>query len=345
MPTKTIEEIDEYLLPQALYDDKAKIRSAGFEFEYAGVELETVVSALKDRFAGEICKINDFHFKLKTNLGTFKVMIDAGFLLDSQLREWVGKYKLDGFIDLETIKKIEKLIATVGEQFVPFELTTPPMKFTALGYVDEVKTILRSLGAKGTKSSPIYAFGMHINPQVRSLEVTQILSDLRAFFVLYEYLVGWLKPDLSRRITPYIDSFDAKYRRLVLDESYRPSMQQFIEDYLLYNPTRNRALDLLPLLCYIDEEKVRSCLPDEKIGKRPTYHYRLPDSNVDEEAWTPAVGFNSWVLVESLSSNAQLLGGLSKRSIQYLGKPLGVLEIEEWIKEVESWVESLWLWR
>ena len=345
MPAKTIEQIDEYLLPQALYDDEAKIRCAGFEFEYAGVEPETVILALKDRFGGEIDKINDFHFKLKTDLGTFKVMIDAQFLLNSQLRKWVNKYKLDGFIDLETVKKIEKLIATVGEQFVPFELTTPPMKFTALGYVDEVKTILQSLGAKGTKSSPVYAFGMHINPQVRSLEVTQILSDLCAFFVLYEYIVEWLKPDLSRRITPYIDPFDAKYRRLVLDTSYQPSMRQFIEDYLHYNPTRNRALDMLPLLCYIDEEKVRSRLPDEKIGKRPTYHYRLPDSCVDEERWTPAIGFNSWMLVEMLSSNVQLLHGLSNRCIQYLDRPLGALEKEEWIKEVKSWVESLWLRR
>jgi hypothetical protein len=323
------------------YNSEGKLRHAGFEFEYANVKLPLVAAALQREYGGTIEMINPYHYKVNgTKYGTFKVMIDFQFLVNSELKKWVQKIGLDGILDEETIELIEKFIATVGESVVPYEVTTPPIPHNALYEAQKVKEILRELGAKGTKANPIYAFGMHINPELRAVDVSTILSDLRAFFVLYEYLVEWLKPDLTRRITPYINPFDREYRLLVLTEEYNPTLETFIDDYLRYNPTRNRALDLLPLLTWIDEEKVRSVLPDEKIGKRPTYHYRLPDSRVDEEEWCVCDGWNSWVLVEQLSLDEEARKALTPIVIEYLASPLSILLKKKLIEKVEEWVEK-----
>ncbi len=329
-----------FLSPHQETNAEGKIRHAGFEFEFADVKLPVCLALLQQEYGGTVEMINPYYYKLsETKYGTFKAMVDFQFLVNSELKKWVKKTGLDGILDEETIELIEKFIATVGESVVPYEVTTPPFPVNALYEAQKVKEILRRAGAKGTKASPVYAFGMHINPEVSALDVDVILKDLRAFFVLYEYLVEWLKPDLTRRITPYIKPFDKDYRLLVLSEAYAPTMPEFIDDYLQYNPTRNRALDLLPLLSWIDEEKVRQALPDEKIGKRPTYHYRLPDSRVDEEAWCVCEGWNSWALVERLAADETALAGLIPLVRAYLDLPLSLLLKEQLLDEIDKWVK------
>jgi hypothetical protein len=48
-------------------------------------------------------------------------------------------------------------------------------------------------------------------------------------------------------------------------------------------------------------ERVRARLPNEKIGKRPTFHYRLPDARVSDPGWSIAPDWNRWVAVERLA--------------------------------------------
>jgi len=331
----------EFLLPPREKNQEGKLRHAGFEFEYAEAKLPICVAALQREYGGKIEMINPYYYKLtNTMYGTFKAMIDFQFLVNSKLKEWVEKTGLETVLDEETIEMIEKFIASIGESVVPYEVTTPPFPVNALYEAQKVKEILRQVGAKGTKASPLYAFGMHINPEVKAIDVNVILEDLRAFFILYEYIVEWLKPDLTRRITPYIKPFDKEYRLLVLTEEYAPTMEEFIDDYIKYNPTRNRALDLLPLLAWIDEERVRKALPDEKIGKRPTYHYRLPDSRVDEEEWCVCEGWNSWVLVEMLAEDKEAIKKLTPVVVEYLASPLSILLKDKLLEEVKKWVEE-----
>ena len=84
-------------------------------------------------------------------------------------------------------------------------------------------------------------------------------------------------------------------------------MAAFIDDYLAANPTRNRDLDLLPLLHYFDETRVRAVLPNEKINGRPTFHYRLPDARVSDPGWSIAPDWNRWVCVERLAADRERL--------------------------------------
>jgi len=86
-----------------------------------------------------------------------------------------------------------------------------------------------------------------------------------------------IDPDTTRRLLNFAEPFPDEYVRLLAGESYWPDESALIDDYVRLNPTRNRDLDMLPLLAFLDEDRVRSKLPDEKINPRPTFHYRLPD--------------------------------------------------------------------
>ena len=76
--------------------------------------------------------------------------------------------------------------------------------------------------------------------------------------------------------------------------------------------TRKRALDLLPLLAHLDEERVRSVLPHEKIGSRPVFHYRLPHAHLSDPTWSIMPDWNRWLLVERLASDLEEPGEKGK---------------------------------
>jgi hypothetical protein len=49
---------------------------------------------------------------------------------------------------------------------VPYEIVTPPLPISKLDDLNTLANKLRSLKVKGTGSSFMYAFGLHINPEV-----------------------------------------------------------------------------------------------------------------------------------------------------------------------------------
>jgi len=115
-------------------------------------------------------------------------------------------------------------------------------------------------------------------------------------------------------------------------------MRQLIDDYLDYNPTRNRALDLLPLFAWIDVDRVMGLMEGEKVTARPTYHYRLPNSRVDEVEWKTVEAWNSWVLVERLANDIKALEELRDQYFKYFDSPSFFFQKDEWLKKVRKWV-------
>ena len=76
-------------------------------------------------------------------------------------------------------------------------------------------------------------------------------------------------PDPTRDLLGFADPFPADYVRRIVAPDYWPDISLFIDDYLAANPTRNRDLDLLPLLLHLDAGRVRAALPNEKINGPP----------------------------------------------------------------------------
>ena len=167
--------------------------------------------------------------------------------------------------------------------------------------------VLRRAGAKGTQDGALYAFGLHFNPEMPRREAETSSSFLKTFALLNAWLRREVAPDATRALLGFADPFPRDYVRKIADPDYRPDLGAFIDDYLAANPTRNRDLDLLPLLPSLDEERVRRVLPNEKINARPTFHYRLPDARVSDPGWSIAPDWNRWVAVERLAADRDRL--------------------------------------
>lgn len=197
---------------------------------------------------------------------------------------------------------------------------------------------LRKAGAVGTEESLIAAYGVHIAAELPALDAHTIGRYLRAFCLLQWWLIDKHDVDPMRRLTPYIDPYPEAYlKQTVALES--PSMDELFENYFTHNPTRNRALDLLPLLAEIDEARVRARIDDPRIKARPTFHYRLPNCNIEQEDWTLAKSWNVWCTVERLAEKADSLNELSEAFLA-TDRPVIGLQRSAWVEHMERWLQD-----
>lgn len=222
---------------------------------------------------------------------------------------------------------------------VPCEIVSPPLPVTDLS--DSLGRLAESLheaGARGTRHTPWYAFGVHLNVDPPDLETGTLLAYLRAFICAYDWLVWHGRVDPARRLTPYIDAYPRAYDLLVTDPEYAPDRQLLIDDYLAHNPTRNRALDLLPLLMHVNGPRVRSVVDDPLVKPRPALHYRLANSSLDEPDWSLRQPWTEWVALERLASDADALEACCiafRRHREQLLHPVR----SAWRKEVARWLD------
>lgn len=309
-----------------------KTRTIGFEIEYAGIVLESSAQTIKELYGGNIKKINDAVINVKnTKLGDFKVEIDAKPL--QKIAKNTQKLKEDKTKNKEFLNKISlemgQTINETGAKIAPFEVVSPPIPINAIDTLDKLRAKLCAKGAKDTKDTFFSAFGLHINPEAASLDTDYIIHHIQSFLLLASWLKKTHKIDITRRITSFIDPFPKEYCKLVLNENYTPQIEQLIKDYHTYNPTRNRALDMLPLFKHINSTLVTALYgEEEKINSRPTFHYRLPNSELSNPKWNLNTEWQRWLYVEKLAANKQLLKAL----------------IKAWQKHSKSWFSTEARW-
>ncbi len=315
-------------LPPKRTNPQGEPRKAGFEIEFAGLRPKESASIVVKLFGGEVIEIDEYETIVKdSRYGTFKIYLDSVYL-----RKDSEKYI---FKEADTFKE---LIYTLSELVVPYEIVTPPIPFGELQAIETLRQELKTQGAVGTSASMLYAFGMHINIETYSLEIGEILDILRSFTLLQDYIIETIEVDLTRKLSWFIEPFDREFIELILDRSYNPTKEEFIEDYLLYNPTRNRALDLLPILSFIDPT-IKDRLPDQKISPRPAFHYRLPNSKIDEDGWSIAFEFNQWSLVEKIATDKTKLQELIEEYWEFQETPFWFIK-ELWVERVRQWLDE-----
>ncbi len=161
----------------------------------------------------------------------------------------------------------------------------PPIAISELHALEALVKALREAGARGTEDSPLYAFGMHLNQELPALDAGTIRDYLRSYIVLFEWLKEVSNVAISRRVFPYIQPYTKDYNRLVCAPDYAPDIVNLIDDYLEHNPTRNRALEMLPLFSHIDAKRVKAVIEDGLVNARPTLHYRLPNCEIQRADW------------------------------------------------------------
>jgi len=324
-----------YLLPQKMSGSGGEPRCVGVEIEMSGIELPVIAGELVAAYGGKIEAVSEYEIEVReSSLGDFKIELDFEYLQKlgrrklEESEEWSREFELMAADALQALTK----------NLIPCELVTPPIPFERLGELDVVVDRLRSGGANGTRQALFSAFGLHLNPELPDLEAETILSYLRAFICLS----GWLEARegivLSRKFSLFIRSYPAEYEELVLRENYQPSLSELMDDYLEHNATRNRMLDLLPMFAFLDEERVLAFVGGQKLRKRPTLHYRLPNSDIDQPDWGVWQSWNGWMQVESLANDRDRLREVSEAWRESRAEGYFSKGGHDWNKTVEQWL-------
>ncbi len=309
-------------------------RKVGFEIEYSGLPLKNAAHIVRDLFSGKIEEVTSATYKvIDTKLGDFILELDAISLQKVAESTKKTEDKVEESLLDDISLHIGKAIGSAGEKIVPFEIVSPPISLSDLPKLEELRKRLLEAGAKDTKENLYTAFGLHINPEVSSLDADYIIRHIQSFLLLAPWLKQLHHIDLTRKVTSFIDLFPKSYLQLVLDKKYTPSTEQLIRDYHEHNPTRNYALDMLPLFVHIDEPLVRKLYgKKEKINKRPTFHYRLPNCELANVDWSFNTEWKRWLKVEELANDTDLLHTIIKQWQAHQ---------ERWFAFESEWVEEI----
>lgn len=304
-------------------------RCVGFELEFTGLTLQQTSDQLQRALGGTIRHDSAAEHSLETDdLGTFNIELDWGYL---KRKADQAQSEDEGHEWVDFLQKAATLV-------VPIEVVCPPIAVHDLSALDRMVEFLREAGAKGTEDSLIAAFGVHINPEIPSLDAPTLDRYLKAFALLQWWLVRAHQVDVSRKVTPFVDLYPEAYLKAVLEAS-QPDMDQIISAYLEHNATRNRALDMLPMLAEIDEKRVRAAVDDDNIKARPTFHYRLPNCMIETPGWSLASSWNLWWVVEQLAENPKHLASLGKELLDSSRLLLGVNR-KKWVERMQQWLSD-----
>lgn len=302
------------------------IRRVGFEIEFSGLTLDRCIDIIHEHLGDEISRRSQVEAIITNHsLGDFALELDWQFLKD-QARETASNNEL--------IKFVADLAGTV----VPLELISPPFPVNQIHILDNTIDALRDAGAKGTDDSLLYAFGVHINVDIPDLEADTITRYLKAYCVLQDYLAHVHAVNAMRRISPYVDMYKAPYINKVLAYE-QPAISELITDYLNYNPTRNRALDMLPIFTSIDEAQVRRILDDPRIKSRPAFHYRMPNCHIERPSWSLQTDWNIWCHIEMLANDSTELATLVDEYRSHLMADQFATDFD-WVQYVKNWVTN-----
>jgi hypothetical protein len=314
-----------YIIPDVLNNSDGDTRTAGFELEFSGITLADTVDAVCNVLQGNTASQTAAEVELDTAHGSFNIEIDWDFL---------KRTAADDSLPDEIEPWVEQL-SDAAALLVPIEVVCPPIPLDRLDVLDPMVVALRDAGAVGTEESLIAAYGVHINPEIPSLDVDTLDRYLKAYVLLQWWLVDTHDVDPARRISPYIDLYEQPYMKQVLTSS-PTDISSLIDDYLEHNPSRNRALDMLPMFAEIDEDRVRHTIDDPKIKLRPTFHYRLPNCRIDDSGWHLSKSWNTWCVVEQLANDAAAISRLADEFIGF-ERPLMGVDRDLWVGHIDTW--------
>lgn len=306
--------------PPFLTTAEGRTRTVGVEIEFAGLTAGAAARVLADAFGGELVEHDPHAFTvLNCELGDISIELDSRYAHPEDAGKLLGSVGA----------RLASWFGTAASYIVPCELVSGPVPIDQLHRVDRAIETLRLAGAKGTQDAAVYAFGLHFNPEAPRLDAETILSILKAFVLLNAWLRRQVAPDPTRELLGFAEPFPDSYARIIMAPEYRPDLTRFIDDYLVANPTRNRDLDILPLLAFLDGPRVRHALPDVKIRPRPTFHYRLPDARVSDPGWSIASDWNRWVAVERLATDRERLDRLAAAYLDFGGETKSWADLAE----------------
>lgn len=309
-------------------------RRVGVEIEISGLSYEELVRLSARLLDGEAVTAGRYVSKVATQLGDFTIELDSDPIKEMNLRDErlpeslqeLGGHAMD-------------VIDYAAERIVPLEIISPPVPFGELDTIEILCDSLHEAGALGSREAIHFAFGLQLNPELPDLEPVTVVAYLRAFAALYDWLKSRHQLDISRKFTNYIEPWSSPYIDRLLAPDYAPDQTRLITDYLDENPTRNRALDLLPLFAHLDKELLARHVTDARVKSRPTLHYRLPDCDIDNAEWHFSSVWNDWVVLEEIVANSTDLDELIR--LYRDSRKLSFRNLtSSWRSQCQRWLEQ-----
>lgn len=314
-------------LPQR-HNQTGQLRKVGFELEFAGLNIDQTSEILKNELGGELQIESIAESILQVpELGEFKIELDWQFLKEKAAEE-----------DVDDPSQWIELLSQSAAIIVPVEVVCPPIALSDLERLNPMIDALREAGATGTEESMLAAYGVHINCEVPRLDASTLFCYLRSFSLLQWWLIDNQTINFTRKLSPYIDLYPEAYLKQLFG-CQQPDLEHIFADYLEHNASRNRALDLLPLLAEIDDERVHQAVGDDLIQARPAFHFRLPDCHIEKPEWSLTSAWHSWWLVEQLAAQEDALNDLSERFLN-MGRPVIGVSRSDWIKVIDLWLSD-----
>lgn len=263
-------------------------RRTGVEVEFAGLTPEQAAEIVKDQWGGTISRA-----------GPRDLVVSGGRF---------GKVKVELDITLKT-RWVEDIATDILGDLVPVEIVTAPVARADLPQVEALLTKLAAHGAKGTRAELAYGFGIHLNTARPGDTATVAIA--RAFALLEDWLRASDPLDPARRVLPFVDPWPrALVDALAVAEGW--TLAELGRAYAKHAPSRGYGLDLLPLLQDAVPETLADVPADQLKGGRPTFHYRLPETRLDEADWSLAYEWNRWWVVETVAADVALLTALAQ---------------------------------
>ena len=309
-------------LPEPLRAD-GQPRRTGVEIELAGLTEAEVAACVQDLWGGRIEGDDPTRLRVEgTRLGRVSVLRDSALA-----RTGVEGALLDALGDM-----------------VPVEVVTPPLAPAQLPEADALVAALRAAGARGTRDALRFGFGMHLNPEVADTTPAAILPVVRAYGLLEDWLRAADPLDPARRLLPFVDPWPRALVDALAADAAGWDLAALATAYLQHSPSRNRGLDLLPLLEHVTPGAVQAALPaGQAKGGRPAFHYRLPEARVDEADWSVAYEWNRWVLIERVAARPALLAALAEG---WRAHRSGLISRRgDWAREVEARLAEARIWQ
>lgn len=290
-------------------------RKVGIEIEFSGLSENQAADVLARAGGGTAMRLDDHDYEVTgTGIGTLKVYLDTA-LRDKATTE-LGRAALD-----------------LSRQLVPVEVVTAPLGADQLPQVQTLFDALRAAGATGTGGGVFLGFGLHLNPAIADGGLAHLCGVLSAYALCEDWLRYGDPMDPARRLLPFSDPYPRAFvDRLAADPPQ--SRAALFVAYLRDNPTRNRGLDLMPLIEHLEPGLIREITGEDPKSSRPTWHYRLPDSRIDVAGWTLAYEWNRWVTVERIARDDVLMGELAGRWRRY--REALTTTRGDWLNELES---------
>ncbi|WP_297792104.1 amidoligase family protein [uncultured Marinobacter sp.] len=321
-------------MPDILRTESGEERRVGVEIELSGLSYNALVQLTEKLLRGQSREASRYVTELETEFGSFTIELDSAPIKDLDLK---GETVPESMRELGG--QAMDVIDAAAEKIVPLEIISPPMPFSSLECIEVLCDELRKAGALGSRETLYYAFGLQLNPELPDLRADTLVRYLQAFAVLYDWLKSRHQIDISRKFTSYIEPWSSPYIDLLVNDNYAPDTEQLMRDYLRFNPTRNKALDLLPLFADLNKSVLAEYVMDERIKSRPTLHYRLPDCDIDNPGWHFSSVWNDWVVLEQIANNAEDLAELREQF--RMSRKLSLRNLtQSWLDTCGQWLRN-----